>query len=244
MNPSEALLAEYSDRWNQCEGPPGGGVLRLAVLRDLSRELHAEKSRCLAEGRRKGVDDLRPLEARIDELRNAASLESAGTLESLVASGQPIRKRTRLIPVGLFAAIPRDRLERFDRLWEGAIAAEACARGWSFWILQAWVEIALAEDFHRALGELLWPRGVILFAESAAAGPTGQAVSARSPMSAAQENRSCDLASPLWAGLWTMVFSPDVGSPEDLRLRLSALPGGSEVPAPASWKLVFTPKAL
>ena len=89
--------------------------------------LHAQKSRCLASGRRDLTQNLRNWENRILELRNQPKLE--GDLLKQVNDTTPLRKRTRLLPEAIYTAIPREKLERYDRVWEAQLAAEACTLG-------------------------------------------------------------------------------------------------------------------
>jgi hypothetical protein len=220
------IIGGHGERWRHTEGQPESTLLRLAVLRDIVRSLHAQKSRCLASGRRDLSQALRGWEQRLHELRNQAKLE--GELTELVTGSTPIKKRTRLLPEALYAAIDREKLERYDRQWEAVLAAEAASLGWRFWALEAWVEITLVEDWNRALNEQLWPSGLVLFVESSG-------VQAPAP--------ATDQEFPLWRGRWLLVVHPRFKSPEEIALNLSQWPGTPpEAPQPPHWKLLFSPK--
>jgi hypothetical protein len=217
-------IGSQSERWRHCEGQPESTLLRLAILREITRLLHSQKSRCLAAGRRDLVTSLRNWESRLQELRNQPRLE--GDLATLVSGHSELRKRTRLLPEALYGAIEREKLERYDRQWEAALAAEACSLGWCFWRLESWVEITLVEEWNQRLNEQLWPSGVVLYVESSGA-PGG--------------DRGRDF--PLWHGRWLMVVNPRFKSPSEIASNLAQWPGSpSDPPAPAHWKLLFSPK--
>ncbi|MGK5081733.1 hypothetical protein WDW37_00385 [Bdellovibrionota bacterium FG-1] len=215
------VIERYNERWRHAEGLPEGTLLRLAILREICRLLHAEKSRYLAVGRKDATQSLRKWENRLYDLRCAFKLED--TLLNLIFSTEPVRKRTRLLPEALFSFIERAKLERFDRHWENAIAAEAVAQGWSFWALETWVEITLAEEWDKKLGEQLWPSGLVLFAESSPLSPSGGATDS------------------LWKGRWITVIHPHFKTPTEIALNLEQWPGTpSEPPSPPIWKFLFS----
>jgi hypothetical protein len=222
------LLAQSAEAWRLCEGVEGASLLRLAILRDLLRSLHAEKSRCLATGKKAEAQQFRHWEQRIEDLRQCMDLR--GELTDLLREGVLRKRRTRLIPQGLFNHLPADKLQRYDRKWETEIAAEACALGWRFWTLQAWVSIPLAEDWNRRLSERLWPNGVVLFVESLK-----------------QSGPNDGPSEPLWKGQWTVLLQPKFKTPADLPLDFERWPGAPEASPvaqaePPVWKLLFTPR--
>jgi hypothetical protein len=140
----------------------------------------------------------------------------------LLSTDKELKKRTRLLPEALFSSIPREKLERYDRQWEAAIAAEATHAGWKFWSLEAWVEIPLVEEWNKRLNESLWPHGIILFVENASGG---------------------EAPNNIWQGRWNVVIHPRFRQ-EDLSLDFSRWPGAPEQPpVPPRWKLLFTPKS-
>ncbi|MGZ6310039.1 MAG: hypothetical protein ACXWOH_05375, partial [Bdellovibrionota bacterium] len=163
------LIAPFEERWNQCEGLPEMTLLRLGILREVIKLLHSEKSRLLASGRRSEIQPVKDWESKIEQLRDQPALK--GPLPELLASDKRAAKRTRLLPDHLFSFIPKERFERYDRIWESTLAAEACALGWRFFSLEAWVQIAAVEAFDRALTDQLWPHGLVLFTESAGTAP-------------------------------------------------------------------------
>src|SRR4051794_23570593 len=100
-NSPEDLIARSSDRWKHCEGTEEITLLRLAMLRELIQVFHAEKSRCLATGKKDEAQQIRNWEARIHHLRDTSSLQD--DLLTLLQNalndakeGKKISKRTRL----------------------------------------------------------------------------------------------------------------------------------------------------
>lgn len=221
---TEALVERYTERWEHCSAAEDGRtLLRLSLLRELMRELHAERSRALATGNRGAIPDLRAWEERVRSLRQLYPLE--GSLVQLLGQSVKPAKRTRLLPEALFSFIEREKLERYDRQWEGTLAAEACALGWRFWSLEATVEIAQIEAWDSALQSHLWPHGIVLYTESCGdnGGFTANTVS--------------------WRGRWITVLHPNFRTPSDLNVDVTRWPGSVNSGAPAHvWKLLFSPK--
>jgi hypothetical protein len=223
------VIESQAERWRHCEGQPECTLLRLAILRELMRELHAQKSRSLATGKRDQVQNLRAWENRLVELRGHTRLE--GDLIELITGNAEGRKRTRLLPEALFANIAREKLERYDRVWESTLAAEACALGWQFWSLEAWIEITLAEEWNRKLNDQLWPSALVLFAESAESGP---------PKPPSHQHVA------IWRGRWILAANPRFKSPADMASaaasNLAQWPGSPpDAPSAPQWKLLFSP---
>jgi hypothetical protein len=246
------VVASQSERWRHCDSSPFAGLLRLSILRELMRELHAQKSRSLAAGQREGARALKIWENRLTELRSHPKLE--GDLSDLVCGRGDARKRTRLLPEALYSAIPRDKLDRYDRQWETAIAAEACSMGWRFWSLEAWIEITLAEEWNRRLQDQLWPSALVLFAESAESSSASGSRKAQPPSTAvaplgaaSAEGGPLTPETALWRGRWILVAEPRFRTPAEIAgsaaLNLAQWPGSPpEPPSPAAWKLLFSPK--
>jgi hypothetical protein len=221
-------IASYSEKWRHTEGLAERVLLRLAILRDITLALHAQKSRCLASGRRDLAQGLRHWEERLHELRNSPKLE--GDLRELLTGTEPLKKRTRLLPEALYTAIERGKLERYDRVWEASLAAEAVTQRWQFWALEAWVEITLVEDWNRSLCDQLWPSGIVLFVESAPSLP-------RTPRPAQTSSEPL-----LWQGRWIAVVDTRIKNPLEVTSNLPGWPGSpSSPPSPPLWKLLFSP---
>lgn len=215
-------VARFEPKWESIAGIPETHLLRLAVLRELWREVHAQKSRLLAKGQRSDLARLKPIEVGLDALRMAHKLDAP--LRELLSSIPIGKAKTRLLPETLFNVIDREKLERYDRAWEWALASEALALGWNIWALYAWVEIAQAETWHQALEHQLNPHGIILFAESTPSGPDEE----KHPES-------------VWHGRWIIPLEPKYRTPD---FGVSSLPGVSLQPSPPRWKMIFRPKNI
>jgi hypothetical protein len=225
----EQIIDRVAEKWNDCAGLEETTLIRLAILRDLMTELHAEKSRCLALGMKAEAQSFRKWEGQIEDLRIAAPLE--GPIQELLANSKKLRHRTRLLPDSLFSFVAKEKLDRYDRVWESTIAAEASSLGWCFWVLDAWVDMSTVAPFQSGLSDALIPHGVVLFAESAPE-------PIRKP---GQTDLPSDTAGNpnLWHGNWFVVLKPRYRTPG---FNVEKLPGISQEPVPAQWKLLFSPK--
>ncbi|MCC7440408.1 MAG: hypothetical protein IT285_02175 [Bdellovibrionales bacterium] len=207
------LLAEAEPLWSEAGRSQHPRLLRLVLLRDLVRTLHAERSRLMSvhqPGRAEALSELEPL---LESLRPDALVEV--TLTALVTLKLGLKRqkaRPPEIPDSLAARLGAGKLNRYDRLWEGEIAVEGQLQGWNFWNLDAWVEITRAEQFHQALGQRLWPVAVVLFVEAA---PVEEA------------NPGVESDPPRWRGRWYLVARPDWTPPSG---PLQNLPGGDMEP--------------
>lgn len=218
--PSE-LVEQVIERWKVCGGMEETTLLRLSILRDLTRRMHAEKSRCMAFGRKNLIEDFRVWEEKIEALRSAAKLDLS--LEEAIENGKKIRHRTRLIPESLFTFIDREKLERYDRAWEATLAAEAATLGWCFWNLTAWVRIESVESWQEQLIDRIIPHGVILFAETSERPlQTGEHAPAES-----------------WLGCWSLVLKPQYRTPD---FRVAHIQGAAVGPRSPEWRILYSPK--
>lgn len=214
------VIQSLQEYWTQCADLPEEGLLRLSLLRDAMRKLHAEKSSLLARGDRSQVALIKSWEDKVHRLREAPTLrgELMAQLEGEIAAG----RRSRILPQALYNQISRERLERYDRQWENLLAAEACQLGWRFWALSGKVAIDRTSESDLALQSALWPNAVVLFSEPATDVDGG-------------------IEGEFWHGRWLMVIEPHFKSAEDLHLNLAGIPGG--VPDSWRWKLLFSPRS-
>ncbi len=219
------LVDSHKERWKHCQGTPEETLLRLTLLRDLVRALHAQKSKCLALGKRDQLHTLKTWENQIEQLRGQSRLE--GELTDLIRGAPPTaRKRTRLLPEAIYSAIEKEKLDRYDRIWESSLAAEAVSLGWRFWTLEAWVEISLIEEWNRKLIEALWPTGIVLFTESAT-------------FEAPRDSREMSQ----WRGRWFIVLNGKFKHPSEISINPSSWAGTPiHVPQAPQWRLLFSPK--
>jgi hypothetical protein len=222
----EEIIQRETTRWSDCDGTPARTLLRLGLLRELTKTLHSEKSRCLASGLKSEVQKLKEWEAKIDLLRETLNVDGS-LIDLLKLDGNQSHKKNRLLPEALFQKIDRNKLFRYDRKWEAAIAAEAISLKWPFWSLETWVKIPQIEEWNKTLEEHLWPRGLVLFIESA----TLQE----------KENASLQQDALLWRGHWVIILDSHFKSPQDLSLNIKNWPGAPETwPNPPQWKCIYT----
>lgn len=221
----EEMIYHKKERWAECEGTPEATLLRLALLREISTELHPEKSRCLAMGLKTEAREIKEWESKIETLRSNPSLSN--DLAALIQNQESPKKKTRLLPESFLRIIGRDKLTRYDRQWEAALAAEACHLRWLFWRLNMWVEIQNIEGWSRMLGDRLWPHGLILFSESTESWPP-------------QKPTNQPIDESLWHGQWILVIHPRFKHPGELPLNLAQWPGApSKPPAAPTWKVLY-----
>lgn len=226
---SEDWVERNAHLWRQLNETPGPAtnLLKLGILREIHRTVHAQKSGSLAKGRRDEARRLGEIETRVEALRQQAKLD--GELAELIGRPPAGKKRTRVLPDSLFNFIEKEKLERYDRHWEAALAAEACAAGWRFWILDAWVQIPLIEHWSATLSEQLWPHGVLLFVESAGF----------------LESRTDNPDDALWHGQWLAIVDPRYADPRDVTRGMDQWAGSTvAAPSPPHWKALYTPKRL
>jgi hypothetical protein len=214
----EQILLRQSESWNQTAGRPETTLLRLAILREIIRNIHARKSHFLATGRKTISQGLDQRETFLNELRHRTQLE--GSLKEYLLGNVSVPGQPRILSDELLASIGKEKLTRHDRQWEAALAAEAAVLGWSFWSLEVWVEITQVEQWNLKLNELLWPRGLVLFVESGAA------------------TRVSEL---LWQGRWILTLPAGVHPSEEFKLTDGPWPGTpNQPPSPPTWKLLFS----
>ena len=173
-----ALTPSQASLWASVGELREANLLRLAILRDFARVVHAELSTVMATPFQPGQDsfsrlrnnalaDLEAQARRVQEGLHLRTLPSNAKdwLESGGSGPMPVVQRT--FPPGFFEVLGRDRIERYDRAWEREIAAEAVALGWELRSIEAWVEILEAQSWESGLVRALGRQGVVLFAESA-----------------------------------------------------------------------------
>jgi hypothetical protein len=213
------VISQSAERWKNAAGFDETTLLRLAILRDLARHLHTERSRSLAHGKKDQVANLKNWEAKAEELRKCSPLD--GDLQNLLEGKVALQKRTRLLPDQFFTHMDRAKIERYDRQWEYALAAEACFIRWKFWALETWVHIPEIQNWNQKLEDILWPNGVVLFSE----------------------NVSKEMRDDMWNGRWILILHSKYRTPEELSLGLDRWVGSPEKPpTPTKWKMLFSPK--
>jgi hypothetical protein len=188
-------------QWLEARGKPECRLLRLAILRELHHEIHSGISRVTA-----GSGDslaLKILQPGIEALRDARRLPEDwdalfrpssfldGAPGAKPSPATPEELAALLPPAGVTEAIGRDKLLRYDRKWEAALAAEARHAGWRFWTAERELPLAEVGRLNDDLVRELWPRGIVLFCEPA-------------PREARPGH---------WRGRWYLAARPEVSPP-------------------------------
>ncbi len=185
-------------KWEQVESSNYQSLLRLAITRDLARQVHAGISGSMADSRAAKVEagSLRDLNTRLDSLRGHRTFNFAFNTLMEDFSALPEETSPRKLSARLLAAFGRERLERYDRSWELAIAVDAERAGWAFWHADSAMPLQAVSAWNQGLGDRLFPRGIVLFCE-------------KSPEPATDD-------SLLWGGRWSVVTDPEIAHPSKL----------------------------
>ncbi|HTL11904.1 MAG TPA: hypothetical protein VL588_05425, partial [Bdellovibrionota bacterium] len=149
------LLAGAQPLWTEAAAyDEARRLLRLALLRDLVRTLHAERSRLMALRQPDRAETLKKLEPILERLRTCEldSFDLAGLVNGDEPQN-PLKEEPQ--DPRLDRILGEGKLDRYDRAWEAAMAVEALKRGWLFWALDTQVEVPKAEAFHLGLGQRL-----------------------------------------------------------------------------------------
>lgn len=222
QEPAPTLIRSKTDLWNQLSQLKDAELLKIAVLRDLVMDLHSEKSRLLATQHRAGARNLTLWENRIESLMNHDSLE--GELVALIKNVALSSSNTPVIPPALFSVFSKDKILRADRKWEAALLRKSHELNWRFWNLEAWVEIPKIGEWSDTMKKALWPRGIFLFSESAAAAPASPS----------------ELTRGFWHGQWWLTAAPEEDLIKTILENLKQWPGTAQKPpSPPQLKHVF-----
>jgi hypothetical protein len=166
-----SLPKEVESRWKKCADHSAVKLLRMAVLRDYARQLHAERSTCMAKGNIPRGHAIEDVEKKLEALRDRPELLAGDeTLRELLLLRFQDTEAPNTLPSSF--AIPKDRLERYDRHWERAIALLAADDDWNVFAITATVQLKKVETFHERLSDQVWPDAVILFVEGLAESST------------------------------------------------------------------------
>jgi hypothetical protein len=180
----ELRLDSFQRVWNQVSATYPDNVLKLAVLRSMTRSIHSLKSEL--DPTKKTAEALALLEAEpfIEKARNKDL--SLVDLQQVLQDQVPDEPQHRKLPFDLIQKFPKTDFDRFDRTWEFAVLAEALESGWKLYTLDATVSLKDAESVHLKLEKDLWPNGVVLFVESS----------------------YLDVPDGMWRGRWFLVGAP------------------------------------
>lgn len=195
------LLSKACDRWTDLESRPliERKLLRLELLRDLDKQLHAERSKSGSSSfgqevaqiglLQRALEALRILEGR-DELLGRSRLTD--TLAE-VASADPHAAVPRSEDASLIglekelsAVLGEGRLDRADRLWEKALCEFGLRNGGTLRIHRRELPLAAVESAHQEIeNEVPAQHGILLYLEG-----------------------TLPSDSPLWHGKWVALFLP------------------------------------
>ena len=163
------LSSSQLELWTSVEAKPESVLIRLSVLRDFSRTIHAELSVVLATpaATQSSLADLDALDRHIAQGLHLRTLplDAEAWLKGKVLG--PVATVRRKIFPEFFEVLARDRIERYDRAWEREIVAEAIAIGWEIRSIEAWVDVLDAQGWETRFSQRIRAHGVVLFAESA-----------------------------------------------------------------------------
>ncbi len=214
----ESLLRPLESRWSEAAQAPSPRLIRLALLRELARAIHAGRSSVMATpGALPSPADLRKFEGVVEALRRDGTLRES--LQETLRQAPPLAGPTppgpapSLRPLQMSRLVGPGKLERSDRQWELALAREAENCGYSLHAIEATVAMGEVESWSQRLEDSLWPRAVVLFTEAGA------------PPAAVSTN---------WTGRWWVCFEPGADARESLAAldlrpapRLRAVPEAS-----------------
>ena len=220
---AQDILQSFETRWNSCASSSRENLLRLVVLRELTRMLHSEKSWCLASGFPDEAQQYHEYEMAADKLVNEDDL--SGSLSDILAKAEALpdpdpvtgvlaSSSRRKFPKELQGILPSEKIERFDRHWEKALVCEAMKLHWEIWLLKANVRIEAAQDCENGLTRELGDRGILLFADSA---------------------ETNELQEGIWPGQWLLLSEPGF---DCRRAPLHSVKGLIVAPNPPQWTLV------
>ncbi len=190
MTRVQKRLKTLQESWDALQGQPYAQILRRTLLRDFARFLHAERSRKIQKNAQETPDELRDLDKKVDHLLEVEL--ASRTFDALFANPWTLPRVPRHISQGILQSLGPEKFSRFDRKWEQQMVCDAIHGMWTFWNLDAWIEVLKAETFHEKLAKGLWPVAVVLFTESAPGG---------------LEKPLLRTDRPLWKGRWVIACS-------------------------------------
>jgi hypothetical protein len=199
----EHVLQRLERPWQQAGQSDASRLLRLSLLRELTRVIHTLRSECMATERSEKADELAHRENYLNTYFPVLDLANMGLSQALSQtsrSAKPVSKAPS--PVEFPSAVAQNigiaKFTRQDRRWENEIAQEAVRKQWEFWQFEASTEIHQVEAFARAFTESIWPHGVVLFVESDGF------------LKMSQENPNL----AFWRGRWLVVMEPHSPKPQ------------------------------
>jgi hypothetical protein len=203
----EEVLARLENSWEQVQSLPACRLLRLAILRELTRTIHTLRSEHMATHRPSTAEDYAQRENFLTSNFASLNVENLTLAEiyqqshEAISSTGPTPSEVSL-PSSVLETIGLTKFTRQDRRWELEMAQEAVRQSWEFWQFETSTEIREVENFARSFSEALWPKGVVLFVES----DGFLKMSEKDPHLA------------YWRGRWILVLDPKLHPTEEDKL--------------------------
>ena len=203
-------VARARDQWQSVSGLSETTLLRLVVLRALQHKVHSKRTSVLAEGSQdQNPVNWNTLETRIQEYHGCDLARM--DFETVLTVDAPDSAGERFSPKQCYSIVPKEKLNRHDRLWEKEMVGESLRLGWEFSSLECWIETHKADVFHQSLENAFWPQGVLLTVES------------------------LETADSLWKGCWKVAHPP---STKTGSFDIESLSGYSAKPESHQWKKI------
>lgn len=166
-DPKTPALEPFRTRWDQASAfePAHGHVLKVALLRALSRYFHSERSVLKARPLAESTEQtLATLEARVDRFSQQGDLSGLTFEELLQAPLPPPQAEPSL--EGAPARL-RSGLERPDRRWERRLFRAALAARWIPYLMECELPLTEIGAFHTRLETDFDDTGVCLWVDAA-----------------------------------------------------------------------------
>jgi hypothetical protein len=222
----ENTIQRLDRPWMQVGRSKACRLLRLSILRELTRAVHTLRSEFMATERAEKADDLAHRENYLNTYFPVLDLTNLGLAQTYSQSARVAKPVGRApdavtLPSPVLEAVGAAKFTRQDRRWENEIAQEAVRQNWEFWQFEASTEIHEVESFARAFAESIWPHGVVLFVESDGF------------LKPSEENSHL----AYWRGRWLVVLEPRAHRPNSQNSNESS-PDGKV----ASWHRLHPPQ--
>ncbi len=206
----ERVLQRMERPWQQAGKSDACRLLRLSLMRELTRVIHTLRSECMATDRSDQAEDLAHRENYLNTYFPIMDLSNLGLSQAFSQTSRvakPVGKPGNAVslPASVTDTVGAGKFTRQDRRWENEIAQEAVRQEWEFWQFEASTEIHQVESFARGFSDSIWPRGVVLFVESDGF------------LKMSQDNSHL----AYWRGRWLVVMEPRAPKPETTGLQPS-----------------------
>ncbi len=186
---------QLKKKWQEVATHHDQRLLRLAILRDLYREVHARISQPSATS--SDTLALKILQPCLEALRDSRKLPENWDELFRTSTRPPSAPVSEPLSDPVLEAFGRERILRYDRKWEAALATEARLAGWSLWTATLELKLTDVGAANDRLISELWPGGICLFCEPAP--PT---------------KNHAEPKHGYWRGRWWIALEPSVTAPQ------------------------------